>query len=100
MPYRSSERMILMSGLSMTYWGMSFHRDKLSNNLSFWFQTIHHGEVDKLGLASELERFANDQWIGAHYSNEDAIATVMDRFRRMIEQESRLIELRAEIETE
>lgn len=67
--------------------------------MGLWFTTIHHGEVDKLGLASELERFANDQWIGAHYSNENAIATVMDRFRRMIEQELKLIELRAQIET-
>lgn len=68
--------------------------------MGLWFTTIHHGEVDKLGLASELERFANDQWIGAHYSNDDAIATVMDRFRRMIEQEPELIELRAEKEIE
>ena len=63
--------------------------------MGLWITTIHHGEVDKFGLASELERFANDQWIGAHYSNEDAIATVMDRFRRMIEQELQLIELKA-----
>lgn len=68
--------------------------------MGLWFTTIHHGEVDKFGLASELERFANDQWIGAHYSNEDAIATVMDRFRRMIEQELQLIELRAMKEAE
>ena len=68
--------------------------------MGLWFTSIHHGEVDKLGLASELERFANDQWIGAHYSNDDAIATVMDRFRRMIEQELELIELRADEETE
>ena len=67
--------------------------------MGLWFQTVHHGEVDKLGLASELERFANDQWIGAHYSNDDAIATVMDRFRRMIEQELQLIELKAEKES-
>ena len=67
--------------------------------MGLWFQTIHHGETDKLGLASELERFANDQWIGAHYTNENAIATVMDRFRRMIDQELKLIELRAEKET-
>ncbi len=67
--------------------------------MGLWFHTTHHGETDKLGLASELERFANDQWIGDHYSNEDATATVMDRFRRMIEQELQLIELRAEKET-
>ena len=68
--------------------------------MSLWFQTIHHGEVVKLGLASELDRFANDHWIGDHYSNDDAVATVIDRFRRMIEQELKLIELRAKIQTE
>ena len=66
--------------------------------MGFFFQTIHHGEMDKLGLASELERFANDQWVGAHYSEEDAVATVMDRFRKMIEQELQLLELRATVE--
>ncbi|MCY2976784.1 MAG: hypothetical protein NTW52_19175 [Planctomycetota bacterium] len=53
--------------------------------MGFFFQTIHHGEMDKLGLASELERFANDQWVGTHYSDADAAATVMDRFRKMVD---------------
>jgi hypothetical protein len=64
----------------------------------FFFQTIHHGKIDKLGLASELEQFANDQWVGAHYSEEDAVATVMERFRKMVDQELQLIELRASVE--
>jgi hypothetical protein len=58
------------------------------------FTTIHHGERDKLGLAAELERFANDQWLGAHYSQEQALSAIMDRFRRLIDQELELIELR------
>ena len=68
--------------------------------MSFWFQTIHHGEVDKFGLASELERFANDQWVGEHYTFEQASSLVMERFKKMIEQELNLIELRAENEKE
>jgi hypothetical protein len=66
--------------------------------MGFFFQTIHHGELDKFGLASELERFANDQWVGAHYSNEDAVATAFERFRKMVDQELQLIELRASVE--
>lgn len=62
--------------------------------MGFSFTTIHLGELDKLGLASELERFANDQWLGEHYSQEDAVALVMDRFRRMVEQELQLLELK------
>lgn len=58
------------------------------------FTTVHHGESDRLGLALELERYANDQWIGAHYTDEEALAAIKDRFRRLIEQELELIELR------
>jgi len=58
------------------------------------FTTIHHGDFDKLGLAAELERFANDQWLGAHYTKEQAVSAIMDRFRRLIDQELELIELR------
>jgi hypothetical protein len=58
------------------------------------FTTIHHGDSDKLGLAAELERFANDQWLGAHYTQEQAVSAIMDRFRRLIDQELELIELR------
>jgi hypothetical protein len=61
--------------------------------MPFAFTTIHHGELDKLGLASELERFANDQWIGNHYTVEQALTLVKERFRKMVEQELELIEL-------
>ncbi len=64
--------------------------------MGFIFQTIHHGEVDKAGLCSELERFANDQRIGGLYLKEDAELLVMDWIPRMIEQELRPIELKAE----
>jgi len=61
---------------------------------------MHHGELDKFGLASELERFANDQWVGEHYSLEQASSLVKERFKKMIEQELELIELRAGLEGE
>jgi hypothetical protein len=61
--------------------------------MPFAFTTIHHGDLDKLGLASELERFANDQWIGNHYTAEQALTLVKERFRKLIEQELELIEL-------
>jgi hypothetical protein len=61
--------------------------------MPFAFTTIHHGELDKLGLASELERFANDQWIGNHYTVEQALTLVRERFRMLVEQELELIEL-------
>ena len=52
----------------------------------------------KLDLASEFERFANDQWVGTHYSNDNAVAAMFDRFRKIIDQELQLIELRASVE--
>jgi pyruvoyl-dependent arginine decarboxylase (PvlArgDC) len=61
--------------------------------MPFAFTTIHHGELDKLGLASELERFANDQWIGNHYTEEHALTLVKERFKRHVRQELELIEL-------
>ena len=60
--------------------------------MSLEFTTIHHGDVDKLGLASELERFANDQWIGNHYSEEQEISLLMDRFEKLVQLEHELIE--------
>ncbi len=53
------------------------------------FQAIHHG-TDKLGLARLLEEFANDQWIGEHYSEEQAFEAVMDRFKRPMEAKMQL----------
>ena len=73
------------------------HSPKIQN-MGFTFTTTHNGETDKLGLASELERFANCQWIGDHYTLEQASSLVMDRFKKMIEQQLELIELHVERE--
>jgi hypothetical protein len=44
------------------------------------FRTVHHGE-DKLGLAALLEAFAYDQWLGEHYTDEQAAEALMERPR-------------------
>ncbi len=56
--------------------------------------TAHHHGIDKLGLAALLETFANDQWIGEHYSEEQAVEAVMDRFRRLVVAELEMVEVR------
>ncbi len=48
------------------------------------FHAIHHG----------TKAFANDQWIGEHYSDEQACEAVMDRFKRLVEAELEMVELR------
>lgn len=60
--------------------------------------TAHHHGTNKLGLAALLEAFANDQWIGEHYTEEQAVEVVMDRFRRLVEAELEMVEVRAKRE--
>ena len=50
---------------------------------------------DSLGLKDLLERFANDQWIGNHYTPEQAVSFVVDRFKRRIAADLEMIELTA-----
>lgn len=37
---------------------------------------------------------ANDQWIGEHYTEEQAVEAIRDRFKRLIESELALVELK------
>ena len=60
------------------------------------FRAVHHGD-DKLGLAPLLEAFANDQWIGEHYTDEQAVKAIVDRFGRLVAQEMELVELASQI---
>ncbi|MCC6509771.1 MAG: hypothetical protein IT423_11725 [Pirellulaceae bacterium] len=55
--------------------------------------TAHHHGTDKHGLAALLEAFANDQWIGEHYTEEQAVEAVMDRFKRLLEAELEMVEV-------
>ncbi len=48
---------------------------------------------DRLGLAKLLETFANDQWLPAHCTAEQAKAIVLDQFKRRIAHDLELIEL-------
>ncbi len=56
------------------------------------FRALHHGE-DEFGLATLLETFANDQWIGEHYTSEQAVDVLLDRFRRALLNELEMVEL-------
>ncbi|MCC9655600.1 hypothetical protein [Rhodopirellula halodulae] len=53
-------------------------------------------EAGKLGIAELLTRYANEQWLGEHYTPEQAASLIVDRFRRQVETELAMIELKAE----
>lgn len=59
------------------------------------FTVQHHGQ-DKLGLVALLQRYADDQWVGKHYSERQAAEAVMDRFQRALRAELEMIEVRAQ----
>jgi hypothetical protein len=50
---------------------------------------------DPLGLRETLERFANEQWLPAHATPEQAVAIAMDQFKRTIVQTLEMLELSA-----
>ncbi len=56
--------------------------------------TAHHHGTDKLGLAALQEAFANDQWIGEHYSEEQACELLLDRFKKLVVAELEMVEVR------
>ena len=51
------------------------------------FTVTCHG-ADPLNLRETLERFANEQWLPAHVTREEAAAIVVDQFKRTIAQTS------------
>ena len=51
---------------------------------------------DTLNLPRMLEDFANRQWIPAHMTQEQAIAFVVDQFKRTLYNESQLVEISCE----
>ncbi len=46
--------------------------------------------TDKLGLRAVLERYANDQWLPVHYTEEQRVGIVVDQFKPRVEQVSRV----------
>lgn len=44
-------------------------------------------------LASMLERYANDQWIGEHFTEEQAKEAMLDMFKRQLAADLEKIEL-------
>ena len=51
---------------------------------------------DKLGLREILEKYANDQWLPAHCTDEQKCAIVLDQLKRQITQELKLLVLEAD----
>jgi hypothetical protein len=60
------------------------------------FTVTCHGN-DPLALREVLERFANEQWLPAHVSREEAAEIVVDQFKRTIAQALAGMEVRAVI---
>jgi hypothetical protein len=50
---------------------------------------------DPLGLRELLETFANEQWLPAHATREQATEIVLDQFKRTIAQTLEMLELQA-----
>ncbi len=51
---------------------------------------------DKLGLRAVVERYANDQWMAVHYTDEQRVDIVLDQFKRQVQQELNLLVLKLE----
>ncbi len=49
--------------------------------------------TDKLGLRAVLERYANDQWLTDHYTEQQRAEIVFDQFKRQVKQELKLLVL-------
>jgi len=47
--------------------------------------------TDKLGLRAVLERYANDQWLPVHYTEEQRVGIVFDQFKRQVQQELQVL---------
>ena len=50
--------------------------------------------LNRLGLRELLQRYADDQWVAAHMTEEQAAESVLDCFKRAVAQELQLLELR------
>ena len=49
--------------------------------------------TDKLDLRAALERYANDQWLPNHYTDQQRVGIVFDQFKRQVQQELKLLVL-------
>ncbi len=52
--------------------------------------------TDKLGLRAVLKRYAKDQWLSVHYTDEQRVEIMLDQFKRQVQQELKLLVLRLE----
>ena len=51
---------------------------------------------NRLGLRELCERYANEQWVAAHMTPEQAAASVLECFKLAVHQELELLELQCE----
>lgn len=51
------------------------------------------GGPNRLGLSELLQRYADEQWVAEHLSDEHAAASVLDCFKRSVRQELELLDL-------
>ena len=49
--------------------------------------------LNRLGLSELLQRYADEQWVAAHMTPDQAAVSVLDSFKRAVRQELELIEL-------
>ncbi|MDM4019337.1 hypothetical protein [Roseiconus lacunae] len=61
--------------------------------MAFKFEVRHHGNHDKLGLATMLQAFADEEWVAEHMTAEQAAFSVIDRFSRIVKSELELVEV-------
>ena len=48
---------------------------------------------NRLGLCELLQRYANEQWVAHHMTDEQAAESVLDCFKRAVRQELELLDL-------
>ncbi len=60
------------------------------------FKVIIESPIKLEQLASMLEQYANDQWIGEHYTAEQACELLLNRFKRQIVLDIELLSLSTE----
>jgi hypothetical protein len=49
--------------------------------------------ANRLGLRELLQRYADDQWVAAHLTADQAAASVLDCFKRTVRQELEMLDL-------
>jgi hypothetical protein len=57
--------------------------------MSYRFETHHHGNNDRLGLAAKLAAFLDRQWLAIRTDHCQAAAAMPDRFTKLIQHDKK-----------